>query len=890
MAVINQNNCNISNLRPLEVTCNPTNASSPEAQDGSIQLFINGGTSPYTVSWTNGSQGTYIGNLQSGTYTATVTDYYGDYTKTITCTVGNDTFYLDEFIKCEDNFNPNIYVFYDGTSMDSDTASQASESVRSWYQNKKNKGFGGILYEGVVGGENWLWWSLYPYLGSMTGGTLSDGTEIKSFGLTGDSVDNSVYNQDYCQSNDNGKCVPKNTSFNFSTTVAGGNTSDIYRRINNGFSLTGSYGSNDERSNGVPFTVTSSMTDNEDIYGDFIGGDKEYLCIIIADEAAGDGLYHGKVNQYLGTPNKEFLYTNPFEQYGDEWDVQTLKGPSNKFTHDYESFLKVWEDIKNQGGDFNGYIYPKISDDYSKIPYIQHTIATIEGNTITASEFEEKYEVDITNVGPQELNLSALTTTNVYSGLTGTTTYQNLNPTYQNGSGLKNFDWKVDPTVNSFNGGVIGNNLDEFFSGITLSNEKLYTTPIENLIDDKIYKFLDFEGCYSYNQRLLSTGQTYSTKLVSGSFDECIECQPSSGNTQFQPTLCFSDNETQYQFNPSGMTDGYFVWENTDNNLELRYNPNQNRWEITPWNNVGLGGMVRAIDETIPTGGFVNLGVTNPNNWIMSEGFCEGIPLSVTSVVSNEVCRGSANGGVIMYGEGGTEPYEFRLQNISPFPDYSITGAFSGLEPGNYYGEIRDASGNTSSTVFTIQDGEVGVNYTVSLTSNVTSNGTGTRTWGYGVQVNPSLASGLELTFDIVLTHTRIYRDGGTSTFSYSHEITKNGTLNIPYSTSPETTNTIPTECQTKPTNEITKTFTDTASSVTYSSTDTSINGVVTQTVIIDGSGLSCLPDCRMVGTYNTSLQVDNLSIDGTECSVVTNAFTPINENITIYDCQQPQP
>jgi len=249
----------------------------------------------------------------------------------------------------------------------------------------------------------------------------------------------------------------------------------------------------------------------------------------------------------------------------------------------------------------------------------------------------------------------------VYSGLTGTTAYQNLNPTYQNGSGLKNFDWEVDPTVNSFNGGVIGNNLDEFFSGITLSNEKLYTTPIENLIDDKIYKFLDFEGCYSYNQRLLSTGQTYSTQLVSASFDECIECQPSSGNTQFQPTLCFSDNETQYQFNPSGMSDGYFVWENTDNNLELRYNSNQNRWEITPWTNVGLGAMVRSIDETIPTGGFTNLGVSNPNNWIMSEGFCDGTVLSMTSVVSDEVCRGSSNGGVIMYGNGGVEPYGFRI-------------------------------------------------------------------------------------------------------------------------------------------------------------------------------------------------------------------------------------
>ena len=112
MAQITQNNCNVSALRPLEVTCNPTNASSPESQDDSIQLYINGGTSPYTVSWTNGAQGTYIGNLQAGNYTATITDYYGDYTTTITCTVGNNTFYLDEFIKCAESFNPNIYIFY----------------------------------------------------------------------------------------------------------------------------------------------------------------------------------------------------------------------------------------------------------------------------------------------------------------------------------------------------------------------------------------------------------------------------------------------------------------------------------------------------------------------------------------------------------------------------------------------------------------------------------------------------------------------------------------------------------------------------------------------------------------------------------------------------------
>ena len=44
-----------------------------------------------------------------------------------------------------------------------------------------------------------------------------------------------------------------------------------------------------------------------------------------------------------------------------------------------------------------------------------------------------------------------------------------------------------------------------------------------------------------------------------------------------------------------------------------------------------------------------------------------------------------------------------------------------------------------------------------------------------------------------------------------------------------------------------------------------------------------------MLGTYNTTLQVSNLSITGSNCSTVVNANTPIGENITIYDCIAPQ-
>jgi len=478
-----------------------------------------------------------------------------------------------------------------------------------------------------------------------------------------------------------------------------------------------------------------------------------------------------------------------------------------------------------------------------------------------------------------------LTRTNVYSGMTGTTTYQNLNPIYKNGGGLKNFGWEVDPTVTGFQSNVVGNSLNSFFSGLTLSDEKIYITPITNLVKNKIYSFSGITGCYSYEQKLLSTGQTYSALTTTNVYDTCVECQPSTGNDPFQPTLCLSDGVVQYEFTPSGTgSNNYYVWYNSENSLTLNYNINLNRWEVTPWTNVGLGAMVRQVNEPIPTGGFINLGVTNSGNWSMSEGFCEGIPLTVTSNPSNETCLGNNNGEVILLGQGGTLPYQFRVQNVSPYPTYSITGIFYNLSPGNYLGEILDASGNTSSTTFTINSGEIGINYTVSLTSSVIFQSTGTRTWYYGVQVNPSLPAGVELSFNTVLTHTRVSRNQGTTTFNYSYNILKNGTLNIPYNSSTPSFTPTTTSCST-PTQEITTSFTDTSTTITYNSSDTNLTGTITQTVTVDGTGTSCIPACRATGTYNTSVSITNLTLTGSECSTAVNAFTPISENITIFDC-----
>ncbi|MDN5205103.1 gliding motility-associated C-terminal domain-containing protein [Fulvivirgaceae bacterium BMA10] len=56
---------------------NVTPASCDDIMDGAIDLFVGGGTPPFTYSWSDGSTGTELANLPSGTYELTVSDVNG---------------------------------------------------------------------------------------------------------------------------------------------------------------------------------------------------------------------------------------------------------------------------------------------------------------------------------------------------------------------------------------------------------------------------------------------------------------------------------------------------------------------------------------------------------------------------------------------------------------------------------------------------------------------------------------------------------------------------------------------------------------------------------------------------------------------------------------------
>jgi len=79
------NECDVITLFPMTVECDVINPSTAGGRDGRASISITGGTPPYTVTWANGSISPAIMDLESGSYPATIVDYYGDFTANTIC-------------------------------------------------------------------------------------------------------------------------------------------------------------------------------------------------------------------------------------------------------------------------------------------------------------------------------------------------------------------------------------------------------------------------------------------------------------------------------------------------------------------------------------------------------------------------------------------------------------------------------------------------------------------------------------------------------------------------------------------------------------------------------------------------------------------------------------
>ena len=85
------NECDVITIFPMGVNCITQQPSSERDFDGAVELVVTGGTPPYTIFWEIGSFAPALTNLGIGEYSASVTDYYGDFSAFTTCVLTAET-------------------------------------------------------------------------------------------------------------------------------------------------------------------------------------------------------------------------------------------------------------------------------------------------------------------------------------------------------------------------------------------------------------------------------------------------------------------------------------------------------------------------------------------------------------------------------------------------------------------------------------------------------------------------------------------------------------------------------------------------------------------------------------------------------------------------------
>lgn len=85
------NECDVITIFPMGVNCITQQPSSERDFDGAVELVVTGGTPPYTIFWEVGSFAPALTNLGIGEYSASVTDYYGDFSAFTTCVLTAET-------------------------------------------------------------------------------------------------------------------------------------------------------------------------------------------------------------------------------------------------------------------------------------------------------------------------------------------------------------------------------------------------------------------------------------------------------------------------------------------------------------------------------------------------------------------------------------------------------------------------------------------------------------------------------------------------------------------------------------------------------------------------------------------------------------------------------
>ena len=432
-----------------------------------------------------------------------------------------------------------------------------------------------------------------------------------------------------------------------------------------------------------------------------------------------------------------------------------------------------------------------------------------------------------------------------------------------------------------------------------------YAPPFPN--NKPIIIFNEIVGCWEFIGPISSVGLTYSALTVSNSHGNCSNCNPPTPTPPTQDTLCLTGLHAtlpvQYEFTPDGVdSNGNFKWINTANGLTMSYNVSNGQWEVLTWTSLGSGQpyfgvmtQTQSPPSLQPLGTWQNVGNSGGQKWTwnVATGPCNGIPLSLSIQSISPQCDGQ-NGVAIMNGNFGTPPYTYNIVGITPTQS---SGQFSNIDlsqTNSFVGQVTDSLGNTATSNFTISPGLPVNNYSLLLTK---SNPTITNTnngqvsyYEYGITVQPSLPSGIQVSFDLYFAHTRTstYPDNsGPDPVTYVNTSTGNldGSVIPISSTSPVGLGSPPT--QNCPNSLITiYTFNSSSNSSITIDNSSTFNGTVSTEVELPrfvGSG-SC--SCPITGVNSTNVQLKNVRLIGTtSCGTINNITNTITGESTQSGC-----
>ncbi len=148
--------CCINLFGQTTFTVTPT-IKNEKCSKGTISLIVSGGTTPYTYSWSNGGNFSSISNLESGTFSVTITD-----------ALANDTILFYEVGKDECLLFPGLVFSPNGDGI-SDTWSIGNVSIYPDYELQVFNRWGQQVHKQI--GPNYI-----PWDGKQIGLPLPDAT------------------------------------------------------------------------------------------------------------------------------------------------------------------------------------------------------------------------------------------------------------------------------------------------------------------------------------------------------------------------------------------------------------------------------------------------------------------------------------------------------------------------------------------------------------------------------------------------------------------------------------------------------------------------------------------------------------------------------------------